>query len=59
MTRTVRVVDRNGTTHEVSMTAQQAAFCLQLAEVKSRIGQPTTFSDIVANTQKQTASRNK
>ncbi len=53
MARIVRVVSHDGTAHEVSMTAQQAAFCLRLAEVKSRTGQQTTFCDVVAKTQEQ------
>ncbi len=53
MKRIVRVVEQNGTTHEVPMTAEQVAFYLRLAEMKSQADSVVTFCDVVAETQKQ------
>ena len=53
MKRIVRVAEQNGTTHEVPMTAEQAAFYLRLAEMKAQTDQNVTFCDVVAETQKQ------
>ncbi len=53
MKRIVRVVEQNGTTHEVPMTAEQVAFYLRLAEMKSKADHTVTFCDVVAETQKQ------
>ena len=53
MKRIVRVAEQNGTTHEVPMTAEQAAFYLRLAEMKAQTDHKVTFCDVVAETQKQ------
>ncbi len=57
MKRIVRVVENNGTAHEVPMTAEQVAFYLRLAEVKSEVDQTVTFCDVVAETQKHEPSQ--
>ncbi len=52
MQRIVRVVEQDGTAHEVPMTAEQAAFYLRLAEMKAQFGKDVNFCDLVAETQK-------
>jgi hypothetical protein len=49
MKRIVRVVGRNGVTYEVPMTAEQAAFFLQLAELKAKADPGITFDEVVAD----------
>ncbi len=49
MKRIVQVVDRQGATYEKLMTAQQAAFCLRMAELKAQTDPEITFEDIIAN----------
>ncbi len=53
MKRIIRVVEQDGTTHEVPMTAEQVAFYLRLAEMKSQVDKDVTFCDLVVETQKQ------
>ncbi len=47
MKRLVRVVDRNGVAHEVPMRAEEAAFFMQLTELKARENPSITFHDVV------------
>ena len=51
--RTVHVVGRNGVAYEVSMTAEQAAFFLRLAEFKAATDPGITFHDVVADWQQK------
>ena len=47
MKRLVRVVARDGATHEVAMGAEEAAFFVQLAELEARDDPTITFHDVV------------
>jgi len=53
MYRNVQVIARNGQIHQVPMTAQQAAFCFRLAEVKAALNPAITFHDVVIEQQAQ------
>lgn len=58
MKRIVHVVGRNGIEYDVPMTAEQAAFFLKLAEVKSIADPAITFSDLVVDWRKKELQRN-
>ncbi|GAC1307296.1 MAG: hypothetical protein NVSMB27_45390 [Ktedonobacteraceae bacterium] len=47
MYRIVHIVGRNGTTYEVPMTAEQAAFYHRLAEFRATADPKITFGDVV------------
>ena len=48
MKRVVRVVARDGATHEVAMGAEEAAFFVRLAELEAQNDPTITFHDVVA-----------
>jgi hypothetical protein len=48
MQRVVRVVARDGVTHDVPMRAEEAAFFMQMAELKAQTDPTITFHDVVA-----------
>ena len=49
MKRLVRVVARNGVTHDVPMRAEEAAFFMKLTELEARNDPSITFHDVVAD----------
>jgi hypothetical protein len=49
MQRLVRVVARDGVTHDVPMRAEEADFFLKLAELKARVDPSITFHDVVTS----------
>jgi hypothetical protein len=53
MYRNVQIIARDGQIHQVPMTAQQAAFCYRLAEMKAAINPTITFHDVVIEQQAQ------
>lgn len=48
MQRIVRVVARDGVTHDVPMRAEEAAFFMKMAELKAQTDPTITFHDVVA-----------
>lgn len=61
MYRIVQIIDRNGRTFQVPMTAQQAGFCQRLAELKAVTNPTVTFQDVVIEqitTVRQASPRN-